>query len=189
MNELKLITDRTAENAAIIAELWQIPWQQMNQEQKALWVENLKGAYNFADLNRVESGVELVGEALWRLPYELKAVAAENGVAWDKFFSVPYNEAEMKRETKTDWAENDLVSAEQMSRYLANVAAIKNALPISAPALPRSMDNLTWQGANAIEAAILAASEAASKRFNETTQMIKNTAKGWIFSGEIFGGE
>lgn len=187
MNELNLITNRTAQDAALADELKKTPWPLMTEEQRRLWGENLKGTYNAADRNRVESAVEIVSETLSRLPYDLKALAEHLGVAWDRFFDVPY--IEVRFETKTDWTDADEITAEQMRRYLANVTAIKNALPINSPPLPRTMDNLTWQGANAIEAAILEASKAAVKRQEETTQTIKNTAKGWFFSGEIFGGE
>lgn len=187
MSELELITDRTAQDAALVDELKKTPWPLMTEAQRQLWDKNLKGAYNAADRNRVESAVETVSGTLSSLPYELKELAAQLGVAWDRFFDVPY--IEINCDTKTDWTEADDFTAEQMSRYLANVTAIKNALPINLPPLPRTMDNLTWQGANAIEAAILEAIKAAVKRRDETTQMIKNTAKGWFFSGEIFGGE
>lgn len=187
MSELELITDRTAQDAALVDELKKTPWPLMTEAQRQLWIENLKGAYNAETRNRVEAAVKTVSETLSRLPYDLKAVAAQLGVAWDRAFDVPY--IEISCETKTDWTDADEVPVEQMRRYLANVTAIKNALPISSPPLPRTMDNLTWQGANAIEAAILEASKAATKRQDETTQTIKNTAKGWVFSGEIFGGE
>lgn len=186
MNELGLITNRTAQDAALVDELKKTPWPLMTEEQRQLWGENLKGAYNVADLNRVESAVKIVSEVLTRLPSELKAVAAQLGVAWDRIFDVPYTA--INCETK-DWAEADEVTKEQMSRYLANVIAVKNALSVSSPALPRTMDNLTWQGANAIEAAILGANEAANKRLQETTQTIKNAAEAWYFSGDIYAGE
>lgn len=186
MNELELITNRTAQDAALVDELKKTPWPLMTEEQRQLWGENLKGAYNVADLNRVESAVKIVSEALTRLPSELKAVAAQLGVAWDRIFDVPYTA--INCETK-DWAEADEVTKEQMSRYLANVLAIKNALPINSPPLPRTMDNLTWQGANAIEAAISEASKAAVKRRDETTQTIENAAQAWFFSDEIYSGE
>jgi hypothetical protein len=93
-------------------------------ERTAWYGDAAKGAYNYTDLNRVESAVE---ELSWMLGLSL--------------------------ETKTDWTLWDVPTAREMNRYLNNVAAIRDACPVSVtfPALPGSMSGLTYDGANRIE--------------------------------------
>lgn len=83
-----------------------------------------KGAYNHADLNRVE---RIVGE-----------LAAEMGL------TLP---------VKTDWSVWDIPTQADFERYLANLSAIRNACFNSAnvPVVPGSMNGLTYGAANTIE--------------------------------------
>ena len=118
-----------------------------------------KGNYGAADLNRVETAVQ-----------ELFALA--------KAVDVPY-----VPEVKTDWTFPELFSAQnwptqgQMVRYLENVHRLCRAVEIGA-ALPVSMEGLNWEGANAIEQALLSV--------YERIQTIKQAFR---FSGELFAGE
>lgn len=89
-----------------------------------------RGAYNYTDLNRVERAVEELAEEL-----SLKLV------------------------TKTDWTAWDIPKQADMDRYLANITAIRRAgakielkpTAASTPPVPRSMKNLSYSHANAIE--------------------------------------
>lgn len=88
---------------------------------------NAKGGYGYEDLNRVETAVA-----------ELSTLLGLNLT------------------TKTDWSVSSLPLAADMDRYLGNVAAIRTkAISLGAssvfPALPSSMVNLNWTGANNIE--------------------------------------
>lgn len=82
---------------------------------------NSKGAYNYTDLNRVESAVKEMSDNL-----KLELV------------------------TKTDWTVSDIPTKEEMTRYLDNIKNVARALKGSYT-LPESMDYLTYQGANNIE--------------------------------------
>ena len=120
---------------------------------------NEKGVYGFEDMNRVESAV--------------KEIAAE--------FPALGIYANVK--TKTDWGLSGDFSVEadpvysQMRRYLYNVQGIKEVLliPVS---LPKSMDDLTWDGANNIEKVLQMAFE-----------RIEGIRQAWKYSGEIYAGE
>ena len=118
-----------------------------------------KGKYGVDDLNRVESAVQ-----------ELFALA--------KAVDVPY-----VPDVKTDWALPGVFSAGtwptqgQMARYLENVHRLCRDLEIKAN-LPVTMEKLNWEGANAIEQALLRAYE----RIQTITQAFR-------FSGELFAGE
>ncbi len=86
-----------------------------------------KGAYNYTDLNRVETAVAELAEMLG-----------------------------LSLETKTDWQIYDAPTASDMSRYLGNVIAVVNAAMVINPqletkTLPTSMYWLTWETANNIE--------------------------------------
>lgn len=118
-----------------------------------------KGVYGYADLNRVESAVEEIGKDFLEL-----------GLG-----SAPT--------VKTDWGTPGDFSDQtwpvesQMERYLGNIKAIADKFPSNVK-LPRSMDSLTWDGANNIEKTLqIAAGRIAG---------IKQT---WKYSGELFSGE
>lgn len=86
-----------------------------------------KGAYNCTDLNRVEKTV------------------ADLSV----FFG-------MGLKTKTDWSLWDIPTSTEMSRYLNNIVAIRDAAlgrddTLEFPELPTNMARLTWETANNIE--------------------------------------
>lgn len=120
---------------------------------------NTKGQYKASDLNRVEQAVEVLSALLPALDlYPVLTV-------------------------KTDWCPPALFSAQewpvqsQMDRYLENVRALVRLCGVET-ALPASMTNLTWQGANQIEAAL--------HSVEERIKAVKNT---YPYSGEIQSGE
>ena len=86
-----------------------------------------KGAYNYSDLNRVERAVAEISDR-----------------------------ASLGLVTKTDWGAWDIPRTADMTRYLGNIKAIKTKYGINIP-LPDSMENLTYEVANNIEAILLAA--------------------------------
>ena len=80
-----------------------------------------KGAYNYSDLNRVERAVEEISDR-----------------------------AGLNLTTKTNWTMWDIPKVDDMSRYLGNIATIRNHFAIQT-GIPASMNNLTYEGANNIE--------------------------------------
>lgn len=89
-----------------------------------------KGAYNYSDLNRVERAVAEISDL-----------------------------AGLSLVTKTDWAMWDIPTDDDMSRYLNNIRAIRAIIPNAStvPAVPATMNNLTYSVANDIEKILLAA--------------------------------
>ena len=118
-----------------------------------------KGRYGAGDLNRVEQAVE-----------ELYAIAKILGIS------------ETTR-IKTDWAHCAEFSPDrwptrsQMDRYLGNIHRLCEMVEAEMN-LPCSMENLTWEAANRIEEALLAA----DTRIRKIIQALH-------FSGELFAGE
>lgn len=88
-----------------------------------------KGAYNYTDLNRVESKVKELNDLL-----------------------VSYNYMSALT-TKLNWAITDKFNVNDSTRYLNNIKAIRNALATytTTPQVPSTMAYLTYQKANDIE--------------------------------------
>lgn len=118
-----------------------------------------KGRYSARDLNRVERAVRYL------------------------LVLAPKVDAARDLETKTDWGlpgsfdPQTWPTVGQMERYLGNVACLCAAVGIEAD-LPASMDQLTWEGANQIEEALLAV-------YNRIDVILQS----FQFSGEFFAGE
>lgn len=89
-----------------------------------LATEATKGAYNYSDLNRVERAVAELSDMLG-----------------------------LGLVTKTDWGMWDIPTAWDMERYLGNVVILRQQIEAetTVPALPLSMNKLTYTDANNIE--------------------------------------
>lgn len=122
---MELITDRTQNHVTHLKMLRNIGWNNLTDGQKNEYLNYAaKGAYNYRDLNRVESAVAELAEMLG-----------------------------LTLSTKTDWGVWDYPTQSEMDRYLGNVAAVRDACPDEQnfPTLPSSMDRLTYETANNIE--------------------------------------
>lgn len=95
--------------------------------EKAEWLAGMKGAYNYADLNRVGDAVDYLTETLADMGYSATTV------------------------TKTNWVESDIPIQTQMAQYLTNIHNLRNCLPYVAPNAPNDMQKLTYTEANNIE--------------------------------------
>ena len=126
---IELVTDRTQAHVDKLKELKAKGWENLTDEEKALWYgEAAKGAYNYTDLNRVESVVAELAEDI--------------GLALA---------------TKNDWNVWGLPTQADMTRYLDNVETIKNAVwgGVNLPPTPLNADGLTYEDANTIENILL----------------------------------
>lgn len=187
--ELNLITNRTQADVDRALYLSSKGYEKMTEAEKSEWDSGLKGVYNASDLNRVESAVAYIAEALVELQNYLKSYAKENNVYWGEFFRLPYDAEAYVVETKTDWAKQDVPSSEDMSRYLANVVLLCGALEYPTGPLPGTMRNLTYTGANAVERALNGLNAKILEVGTIKKQYIELAASAQIYSGEIYGGE
>ena len=123
-----LIYDRTASNVSTLKKLSKIRYQDMTDQQKQEWTDNLKGCYLYTDLNRVEEAVAHIAEKL-----------AFHG------FNISL------QPTKT-WTVDDIPTNSDMVRYISNIQTIRvvNIFPNSTPQAPTST-KIGWQEANNIE--------------------------------------
>lgn len=121
---VELVTDRTQDHVKRLSLLSAKGWNNLTQDEKTEYEEYAsKGAYNYTDLNRVETAVSEISKSLG-----------------------------LSLVTKTNWTMWDVPTQLDMKRYLNNVVTIKSLYPgAKTPVLPSSMSGLTYEGANNIE--------------------------------------
>ena len=151
-----LITDRTAADVNRVKALAAKGWAGMTAAERTEWLGEMRGAYNASDLNRVGSAVDYVAKRL-----------RSCGI----FVSVA---------PRMDWANGDKPNRAEMASYLADIAALRAALPLrdGTPQAPGDMLSLTWEEANAIESILLAVDDA-----------ITRMSQAWYYSGDLYAGE
>lgn len=136
-----LVYDRTAEDVAevrrLLAKLDFETGDGLTAAEQAKWDAGLKGAYNFTDLNRVESAAKLLAAALTSAGYPVEVTPVLKG-----------NKAEDR-----EWQEGDIVRRAQWTTYLDNVQRLRDAYYTLAETgeLPAPGDKLKYTGANTIE--------------------------------------
>lgn len=126
---LNLITDRTEQDVERWRLLHSKGWSAMTQKERDEWQTALKGAYNYVDMNRVESAVEFIKNRLYEAGY----------------YVYP--------EVKTIWTVNDHPTKEDMDRYFGNVALLRSILPMypTTPPPPTTQKKMDYLVANDIE--------------------------------------
>lgn len=127
MSELVLITDRTTDDVKRVKDLTQKGMSKMTLEELSEWLAGMKGAYNAADINRVNEAVLYVTERL-----KIAGWYVEPAI-------------------KTDWLISDFPTASDMQVYLDNIRLIRSCLPMNIPEAPADMHNFTYEEANTIE--------------------------------------
>lgn len=122
---MNFVTDRTQEHVDLLKKLKEKSWNEMTENEQAAWYgDAAKGAYNYTDLNRVESAVAELAERMG-----------------------------LTLTTKTNWTLWDIPYEADMNRYLNNVVAIRDACPgdVEFPSLPKTMSWIDHEDANNIE--------------------------------------
>lgn len=153
---MEFITDRTALDITQARKYRSAGWNNLTAAERAEWTAGLKGTYNYTDLNRVEAAVAVLRDRLVAEGYPIEI-----------------------EDTRT-WAKTDVPTAAEMSRYLRNVQAIREAFAVkpTTPRAPSSMAGLTYVGANAIEQIL-----------KDVEQLLTNMVLAYTYSSEIYGGE
>lgn len=125
----------------------------LTAEEKTEYMVGMKGAYNYGDMNRVGQAVAYIADRMTALPGELNAYRAEKGVGDDPNYEVPYDPSTVVVSPKTDWAMGDTPTQSLVAAFLNNLTVLRKQLdlPSTAPAVPSSLDNLTYTTANEIE--------------------------------------
>ena len=186
---LSLITDRTQADVDRVRQLAQKGFGNMTADEKTEWLNGLKGAYNASDLNRVGNAVNYLSGRLTKLPEDVRAYLESKGVAPDAFFAIPYDPALYEIQAKITWQIPDIPMESEMAEYLSNVILVCSAFDYERDPLPESMHHLTFDGANAIEKALLGLDGEITSWKANTEKLIDNTSALWFYSGEVQSAE
>lgn len=136
-----LVYDRTAEDVAEVRRLlWKLDpevGEELTDEEWAKWNAGMKGAYNYTDMNRVESAVKTLAAALTAAGYPVEIAPVLKG----------------SKSEDREWQEGDIARRAQWSTYLDNVQRLRDAYYTLAETgqLPKPGDKLGYVGANTIE--------------------------------------
>ena len=125
-----LITDRTQADVDALKALLKKDIQSMTLAELAVFTAPHKGAYSYADYNRVGEAVEDLAEIL-----EL------NGIG-------------VSVTAKTDWTPTDNITQSDRATYLADLNALKDAF-YGTTELPTAWENITFEDANNAEKLLL----------------------------------
>ena len=154
---LNLITDRTQRDVERWRLLHSKGYDALTDAEKAEWQTAMKGAYNYVDMNRVESAVAFVANRLSELGY----------------FISP--------EIKATWNVTDHPTKADMNRYFGNIALLRAVLPLyqTTPKAPTTSKKMDYLVANDIEK-ILADIDRQIATINQSWYYA-----GDVFTGEI----
>jgi hypothetical protein len=126
---LSLITDRTERDVERWRALHIKGFDALTDEEKAEWQAGMKGAYNYEDMNRVESAVVFISNRLTESGYYVAPVV------------------------KPSWSVKDHPTKADMDRYMGNIALLRSILPLypTTPKAPTTKKKLDYLVANDIE--------------------------------------
>ena len=189
-----LIYDRTIDDVNRVKELTQKAlangWSSLSAAEQTEYLSNPKGAYNYADLNRVGAAVAYVATQLTTLPATIAAYLAANGIASDAAFEVPYTPSEIIVTAKQDWTVADVPTQADAAAYIADITLLYGAFDLeNAPTPPVSLDYLTYETANDIERILALVSAKAVAFEREVKEKIDRAKLSIAYSGEIYCGE
>ena len=190
INGVEMITDRSQSDVVIAKSLIKKGFQNMTGSEKDEFFAGLKGAYNYTDINRVETAVEYLAEKLSKIPSELKQYAEEWGVYWyNDVFNVSYNADNYIGITAKKWYVGETFSEEERQKYLEKILSVLNSLNVVPDEFPKTMNGLTHKGANVIEISLVNLDAFLTQIKEEKETLIKGTKKSWFFGGDLYGGE
>ena len=154
---LHLITDRTAADVSRWKELRDKGFDAMTGAERVEWLGDMKGAYSFTDMNRVEGAVAYSAQKLTALGYPFSPTV------------------------KINWSMEDIPTKADMTRYFGNVASLRTQLPVytGISTAPSADERLDYSKANELEKVLL--------EINYRVDMIPESwiYSGEIFSGEV----
>lgn len=129
-----LITDRTSEDVARWKELHDKGWAAMTEAERAEWLGEMKGRYNYTDMNRVENVVSSLSE---------------------RFIEAGY--LPMPLTVKVDWNRWSAPTKADFQRYFGNVDVLRSLVAgySTTPATPTIQEPFDYNKANDLEKILL----------------------------------
>lgn len=129
----------------------------LTADEQAEYLAGMKGAYNYTDMNRVGQAVSYIAE-------RMSLIGIEN----------------VNVSPKTDWVMGDTPTQSQVATYLANLTELRSKItvPEDTPAVPTTLDNMTYGTANDIEELLVVMDEC-----------INRTIVAFDYAGILYCGE
>lgn len=160
-------------------------------EEKAEYMAGMKGAYNYTDMNRVGQAVAYIANRMTSIPNELAAYRAEKGVADDPIYHVPYNPSSVVVSAKTNWAMGDTPTQSLATAYLNDLVILRQqlSLPADAPAVPPTLDGLTFSVANDMEYLLFVIDKTLTEVETELYSKIDRTVAAFYYANLYNSGE
>lgn len=190
INGIEMIIDRTMSDVELVKSLVKKGLKRMTEDERRSFLSGMRGAYNYTDFNRVESVVKYLSDRLVEVPVEIEDLRKELYIACDSAFSIPYDPSDYENiNVKTDWDVSNTLTETDRVRYIGNIEHIALSLTDLPESFPRSLDGLTYSGANAIEQLLVNLDALLSELKKSKETLLINTSKAMYYSGEIYGGE
>lgn len=192
---LDLIYDRTQADTdrwiELSRKLDSLGWSGLTKEEQQAWLNPLKGAYNYTDMNRVGKAVKYLASRYDSLIPHLQEYRERFQVANDRLLRPPYTAKDVAVKPRTDWLAGEHVREHDAARYLLDLLTLRSLMPVPAgtPNVPADMVDLTRQEANDIERMLDMLDKEITRYTAEVEQWIRNTAASWLYTGELYSGE
>ena len=129
INGIEMITDRSASDVLLAKNLIKKGFQNMTEDEKNSFLSGLKGAYNYSDVNRVETAIKYFVDTMLQIYEQNIQLAKELGVSWASIYDVPYNPEDYKNMVhKNDWSTNDIFSEADRTDFLNKIVHVLSAI-------------------------------------------------------------
>ena len=129
INGVEMITDRSASDVLLVKNLIKKGFQNMTEAEKNSFLSGLKGAYNYSDVNRVETAIKYFVDTMLQIYEQNIQLAKELGVDWAEIYDVPYNPEDYKNIViKNDWQINDIFSEADRTDFLNKIVYVLSAI-------------------------------------------------------------
>ena len=163
----------------------------LTTDEKTEYMNGMRGAYNYGDLNRVGNATSYIANRMTTIPTELDSYRAERGVSDDDIYHVPYDPDTVTVNPKTDWAVADTPTLTQVTTYLNDITTVRKqlTLPTDTPQTPNTLDNLTFETANNIEKILFVVDKILTETEQALYNKIDNTANAFAYTGISYCGE
>lgn len=216
INGVEMITDRSASDVLSAKNLIKKGFQNMTEDEKSCFLKGLKGAYNYSDVNRIETATKYFVDTMLQIYEQNIQLAKELGVDWAEIYDVPYNPEDYESIViKNDWEINDIFSEADGTDFLNKIVYVLSAIidiPLETKYLtdtnglvlqdkdgnylmtspgefPTSFDGFDYKKANIIEKSMEDFNVALTDLKINKENLIIGTAKAWYYSGDLYGGE
>lgn len=190
INGVEMITDRSASDVLLAKNLIKKGFQNMTEDEKSYFLEGLKGAYNYSDVNRVETAIKYLVDTMLQIYHKNIQLAEEIGVYWESIYDVPYNPEDYKNIViKNDWKINDIFAKKDRIDFLNKIFHVLSSLIDIPEEFPTSFDGFDYKKANIIEKSMEDFNVALADLKSNKENLIIGTSKAWYYSGDLYGGE